>query len=52
MKKNMNDDWSSLYGLIPENHLAVALDARKGKANVMRILFEKVSAFKTIHIFN
>lgn len=36
-------DWSSLHKLIPENHLAVALDARKGKANIIRILFEKVS---------
>lgn len=43
----MNDiDWSGLYTkLIPETHLAVAVDARRGKANVLRILFEKVSAF-------
>lgn len=43
----MNDiDWSSLcIKLIPENHLAVALDARRGKANIARVLFEKVSGF-------
>lgn len=50
MKKTMNSmndiDLSGLYiKLIPENHLAVALDAQRGKANVVRVLFEKVSAF-------
>lgn len=41
---NENDDFKSLLStLVPENHLAISIDAGRTTRKAFRILFEKVN---------